>query len=54
MTDEQKKEICKSYFYGYSPEQIAEIEAVSVEKVQDAVLWGNQTDYFDDLKERGE
>lgn len=54
MTDEQKKEICKAYFYGYSVEHIAEIEEVQIEQVQDAVLWGNQTNYFDDLKGRGE
>ena len=54
MIDEQKKEICKAYFYGYTVEQIAEIEEVSVEEVQDAVLWGNQTNYFDDLKGREE
>ena len=43
MTDEQRKEICKGYFYGYS-----------VEEGLDSVLWGNQTNYSDELKGRGE
>jgi len=34
MTEEQRKEICKAYFYGYSVEHIAEIEEVSVEEGQ--------------------
>jgi hypothetical protein len=43
MTDEPRKEIRKGYFYGYS-----------VKEVLDAVLWGNQTNYSDELKGRGE
>ena len=54
MTDEQKKEICKSYFYGFAVVQIAEIEEVTDEEVVSAINWGKQNGYFEDLKGRGE
>ena len=53
MTDEQKKEICKSYFYGFAMIKIAEIEDVSDEEVKEAIQWGRQNGYFEELKERG-
>lgn len=52
MTDEQKKEIVKSHFYGYSVEQISEIEEVSEEEVREAVAWGEQNGYRAELEER--
>lgn len=54
MTDEQRKEICKSYFYGFAVVQIAEIEEVTDEEVVSAINWGKQNGYFEDLKGRGE
>ena len=54
MTDEQKKEICKSHFYGFAIVQIAEIEEVTDEEVVSAINWGKQNGYFDELKERYE
>ena len=54
MTEEQKKEICKAYFYGHPIVQIAEIEEVSDEEVVSAVNWGKQSGYLDELKGRGE
>ena len=52
MTDEQRKEIVKSHFYGYSVKQIAEIEEVSEKEVSDAVAWGEQNGYRAELEER--
>lgn len=54
MNEEQKKEICKAYFYGHPIVQIAEIEDVSDEEVVSAVNWGKQNGYMDELKERYE
>lgn len=52
MTIEQKKEICKSHFYGWTVEQIAEIEHVSIDDANNAIAWGKQSGYFDELEER--
>lgn len=52
MTDEQRKEICKSYFYGFAVVQIAEIEEVSEEEVNSAIAWGELNGYKAELEER--
>ncbi len=51
MTEEQRKEICKAHFYGFTIVQIAEIENVSDEEVVSAINWGKQTGYLEELKE---
>lgn len=53
MTDEQRKEICKAYFEGFAIVQIADFEGVSDEEVKEAIRWGRQNGYFEELKERG-
>lgn len=52
MTDEQKKEICKAIFYGHTVSETAGIEEVSEKEVFDAVAWGEQNGYKDELEER--
>ena len=52
MSNEQMKEICRSYFYNYTVEQIAEIEEVSVNDVKKAIDWGYENKYFTELRER--
>ena len=54
MTEEQKKEICKAYFYGYAIFKIAEIEGTTEKTVVSAINWGKQNGYFNELKKRGE
>lgn len=54
MTDEQRKEICKSFSYGYTVKEIAEIEKIPTEEAENAIAWGEQTQYMDELKNRGE
>ena len=51
MTDEQKKEICKAYVKGFAFVQIADIERISDEEVKEAVNWGKQTGYLEELRE---
>lgn len=52
MTDEQRKEICKSYFYGFAVVQIADFERVSDEEVKEAIRWGRKTGYEAELEEK--
>lgn len=54
MTEELMMEICKSYFYEYSMEKIAEIEEISINDVKNAIDWGYETNYFSELKGRTE
>ena len=50
MTDEQMREICKSYSYGMTLGEIANLENLTVEQVQEAVVWGTHNRVFDDLQ----
>ena len=54
MTEEVMMEICRSYHYGYTMEQIAEIEEIEVNDVKKAIDWGYENKYFNDMKGRGE
>ena len=54
MTDEQKKEICKDFYYKITVKKIAEIENVSQQDVEKAIAWGEQTGYMKALEEGDE
>ena len=54
MTDEQRKEICKAYVKGFAFVQIADIECISDEEAKEAVNWGKQTGYLEELREENE
>jgi len=54
MTDEQKKEICKAFFYKMTVKEIAEAEHIDAEEVAKAIRWGEITHYADELKGRVE
>ncbi|MEE7583480.1 MAG: hypothetical protein UDO63_09850 [Oscillospiraceae bacterium] len=47
MTNEQIKEIIKSFNFGMSAEQIAEVEEVPVEEIKQI-----QVDYADDIQKQ--
>lgn len=47
MSNEQIKEVIKSFSFGMSAEQIAEVEEVSVEKIKQI-----QVDYADDIQKQ--
>ena len=50
VTDEQRKEICKDFYYEITEEKIAEIENVSQQDVEKVILWGEQTGYMKALE----
>lgn len=52
MSDEQKKEICKSYSYDMTLGEIANVEGIAVEQVQEAIVWGAHNGVFDDLAQQ--
>jgi DNA-directed RNA polymerase specialized sigma24 family protein len=54
MTEEQRKEICKAYVKGFAFVQIADFEGISDEEVKEAVNWGKQTGYLEELREENE
>lgn len=54
MSDEQKKEICKSYSYDMTLGEIANIEDITIEQVQEAVVWGSRNHVFDDLAQQAD
>lgn len=51
MTEEQKKEIVKAAFCGHTSAEIAEIEKVSEEEVNSAIVWGELNGYKAELEE---
>lgn len=54
MTQEQKREICKAYVYGFDVAAIAETEGLPEAFVQEALNEGKVEGIIDDLKGRGE
>lgn len=54
MTDEQRKEICKAFFYKMTVKEIAEAEQIDAEEVAKAIRWGEVTGYTNELKARVE
>lgn len=52
MSNEQMREICKSYSYGMTLGEIANVEELTIEQVQEAVTWGEQNNVFDDLSQQ--
>ena len=54
MTDEQRKEICKAFFYKMTVKEIAEAEHIDSEEVAKAIRWGEQSGYTNELKARVE
>lgn len=51
MTSEQMQEICKKIALGLDNLKISEAEGVTPAEVAAAVKWGDETGYFDELKE---
>lgn len=54
MTEEKKKEVCKAYVKGKAFVQIADLEGISDEEAREAVSWGKQTGYLEELREENE
>ncbi len=51
MNEEQRKEICKAYVKGFAFVQIADFESITDEEAREAVQWGKQTGYLEELRE---
>lgn len=49
MTEETKKQICKSYHYGFTVKDIAYIERGTEDEINQALKWGEDSGYFDEL-----
>ncbi|MBR1529112.1 MAG: hypothetical protein IJ642_07400 [Oscillospiraceae bacterium] len=54
MTDEQRKEICKAFFYRMTIKEIAGAEQIDAEEIAKAIRWGEITGYTSELKGRVE
>lgn len=54
MNEEQKREVCKAYAFGYDTAAISEIEGLPEAFVQEAINEGKVEGKIDEYKNRGE